>query len=113
MKPGEAAMNDIIVVNEIVLLTVIVERKQKSELIGMLSEAGGQLITAIDGKGLVKAGYLREALGLVPEDNRVIVTCLLPNEESGPLLDTLGEKFGFGNNAASIAFTLPVEKLSF
>jgi hypothetical protein len=106
-------MNDKIVVNEIVLLAVIVERKQKNDLIERLSEAGGQLISAIYGKGLVKAGYLREALGLVPEDNRVVVTCLLPSEESGPLLDTLIAQFGLDKPNAGAAFTVPVEKLSF
>jgi hypothetical protein len=107
-------MNDKIVVNEIVLLAVIVERKQKNDLIDVLSEAGGQLINTIYGKeGLVKAGYLREALGLVPEDDRVIVTCLLPSEESDPLLETLAERFSLDEAHAGAAFTLPVEKLSF
>jgi hypothetical protein len=102
-------MNNKIVVNEIVLLAVVVERKQKNDLIDRLLEASGQLINTIYGKGLVKAGYFREAFGLLPEDNRVIVTCLLPSEESGPLLDALAEKFG----KTCIAFTVPVEKLSF
>jgi len=106
-------MNDKIVVNEIVLLTVIIDRKQKDKLIALLSEAGGQLINTIYGKGLVKAGYLREALGLVPEENRVIVACLLPSEESGPMLETLIGKFGLDRPHAGSAFTIPVEKLSF
>ncbi|MDR2112595.1 MAG: hypothetical protein LBQ62_05790 [Candidatus Accumulibacter sp.] len=106
-------MNKKIVVNEIVLLAVIVERKRKDDLIAMLSEAGGQLINTMYGKGLVKAGYLREALGLVPEENRVIVTCLLPSEESAPMLDALIEKFGLDKPHAGAAFTVPVEKLSF
>ncbi|MDR1934249.1 MAG: hypothetical protein LBS49_01410 [Candidatus Accumulibacter sp.] len=106
-------MNEKVVVNEIVLLVVIIERKRKDKLIAMLSEAGGQLINTMYGKGLVKAGYLREALGLVPEDNRVIVTCLLPSEESGPMLDALVDKFGLDKPHAGTAFTVPVEKLSF
>ncbi|MDR2786983.1 MAG: hypothetical protein LBD06_01240 [Candidatus Accumulibacter sp.] len=106
-------MNDKVVVNEIVLLMVIVERKHKDDLIAMLSEAGGQLINTIYGKGLVKAGYLREALGLVPEDNRVVVACLLPSEESGPLIETLIDEFALDQPNAGTAFTVPVEKLSF
>jgi hypothetical protein len=106
-------MNDKIEVNEIVLLAVIVERKQKDDLVDLLADAGGQLINTIYGKALTKAGYLREALGLVPEDNRVIAICLLPSEESGPLLETLIEKFGLDQPHANAAFTLPVEKLSF
>jgi hypothetical protein len=106
-------MSEKIVVNEIVLLAVIVDRKRKDSLIAMLSEAGGQLINTMYGKGLVKTGYLMEALGLVPEENRVIVTCLLPSEESGPMLEALIGKFGFGKPNAGAAFTLPVETLSF
>jgi hypothetical protein len=48
----------------------------------------------------------------VPEDNRVVVTCLLPSEESGPLIETLVEKFALGQPTGA-AFTLPVETLSF
>jgi hypothetical protein len=107
-----AAMSEKTVVNEIVLLTVVVERKRKDSLIALLSEVGGQLISTMYGKGLVKSGYLMEALGLVPEDNRAIVTCLLPSEESGPLLETLIEKFDLGRPAGA-AFTIPVETLSF
>jgi hypothetical protein len=106
-------MSEKTVVNEIVLLTVIIDRKAKDELIAALSEAGGQLINTIYGKGLVKAGYLREALGLVPEDNRVVVVCLLPREEAGPLIETLTGKFGLDKPNAGRAFTLPVESLSF
>ncbi|MDR0439946.1 MAG: hypothetical protein LBI59_03045 [Candidatus Accumulibacter sp.] len=106
-------MNDKVVVNEIVLLAVVVERKRKDALIGALSKAGGQLINTIYGKGLVKAGYLREALGLVPEDNRVLVTCLLPSEESGPVIEALTGEFDLDKPNAGIAFTIPVETLSF
>jgi hypothetical protein len=106
-------MNDKIVVNEIVLLAVVIDRKRKDSLIAMLSEAGGQLINTMYGKGSIKAGHLMTALGLVPEENRVIVTCLLPSEESGPMLDALTERFGLDKPNAGAAFTVPVEKLSF
>jgi hypothetical protein len=110
-----AAMNDKIVVNEIVLLTVIVEKAHKDNLVAMLSEAGGQLINTIYGKDLAKgeAGFLREALGFVSKETRVIVTCLLPSEESGPLLEALIKKFELDKPNAGTAFTVPIETLSF
>jgi hypothetical protein len=102
-----------VTVNEIVLLTVVIDRTQKDRLIALLLEAGGQLINAIYGKGLAQAGYLKEALGLVPENSRVVVVCLLPSEEAAPMLDTLREKFGLDQPNAGTAFTMPVERLSF
>ena len=106
-------MNKKVVVKEIVLLTVIIDRARKDSLIALLSEAGGQLINTMYGKGLVNAGPLMEAFGLIPEDNRVIITCLLPSEESETMLKTLIEEFGLGKLNAGAAFTVPVEKLSF
>ena len=106
-------MNKKVVVKEIVLLTVIIDRALRDSLITMLSEAGGQLINTIYGKGLVNADLLMEAFGLVPEKNRVIITCLLPSEESEPMIKTLVEEFGLGTLNAGAAFTVPVEKLSF
>jgi hypothetical protein len=102
-----------ITVNEIVLLTVVIDRTQKDRLIASLLEAGGQLINAIYGRELAKAGYLQEALGLVPENSRVVVVCLLPSEEAGPMLEKLREEFGIGQASAGTAFTIPVERLSF
>jgi hypothetical protein len=106
-------MSEKIVVNEIVLLVVVVDRKRKDDLTTLLSEAGGQLISTMYGKGPVKTGYLMEALGFVPEENRVVVTCLLPSEESGPMLETLIGEFGLDQQSAGTAFTVPVETLSF
>ena len=108
-------MNEKVVVNEIVLLTVIVEKTHKNSLIALLSEAGGQLINTIYGKDIARdeTGFLRAALGLVSKETRVLVTCLLPSEESGPLLKALVEKFDLDKPNAGAAFTVPVEKLSF
>ncbi|GHU32982.1 hypothetical protein AGMMS50256_24060 [Betaproteobacteria bacterium] len=108
-------MNEKVVVNEIVLLTVIVEKTHKDNLIALLSEAGGQLINTMYGKDLAKeeTGYLRAALGLVSKENRVVVTCLLPSEESALMIETLIEKFELDKPDAGAAFTVPVETLSF
>ena len=51
--------------------------------------------------------------GLVPEENKVVITCLLPSEKSDALLDMLVEKFNFDKPNTGIAFTIPVEKLSY
>jgi hypothetical protein len=108
-------MNEKVVVNEIVLLTVIVEKTHKDSLIAMLSEAGGQLINTIYGKDLAReeTSFLKEALGLVSKETRLVVTCLLPSEESGPMIKALIEKFDLDKPNKGAAFTVPVETLSF
>ena len=106
-------MSEKVTVNEIVLLTVAIDRARKDELIALLLESGGQLINTIYGKGLATAGYLQEARGLVPENSRVVVVCLLPNQEAGPMLEKLKERFGLDQPKAGTAFTIPVERLSF
>jgi hypothetical protein len=93
-------------------LTLIAGRKNKGILVKALRETGGRLINVVYGKGSVEVSYLLDMLGLVPEENKVVITCLLPAEKSGAVLDMLANEFDFGKPNTGIAFTIPVEKLS-
>ena len=93
-------------------LTLIAGRKKKEALLGALHEAGGRLVHVVYGKSSVKAGYFRDMLGLVPEENKVVITCLLPAEKSSAVFDMLVKKFDFDKPNTGIAFTIPIEKLS-
>lgn len=93
-------------------LTLIAGRKQKDALLDALSEAGGRLVNVVYGKGSAKSGYLRDMFGLVPEENKVVITCLLPGEKSDAVLNMLVSKFHFDQPNTGIAFIIPVEKLS-
>ncbi|SHI07854.1 nitrogen regulatory protein P-II family [Sporobacter termitidis DSM 10068] len=95
------------------LLTIIAGRKSKNALLDALTEAGGRLINLVYGKGSVKSSYLRDMFGLVPEENKVVITCLLPEEKSDAILDMLVRKFNFDKPNTGIAFTTPVERLSY
>ncbi len=92
-------------------LTLIAGRKHKDALLDALSGAGGRLINVVYGKGSVKLSYLRDILGLVPEENKVVITCLLPSEKSDVVLNMLVGKFNFDKPNTGIAFTIPIEKL--
>jgi ABC-type cobalamin transport system ATPase subunit len=94
-------------------LTVIAGRKHKGALLDALSEAGGRLIHAVYGKGSVKSGYLADMLGLVPEENKIVIVCLLSAKKSSAVLDMLVRKFHFDKPNTGIAFTVPVERLDF
>ncbi len=93
-------------------LTLIAGRKRTTALVNALSEAGGRLIRIVYGKGSVKSSYLRDMLGLVPEENKVVITCLMPREKALAALEMLVAKFDFNKPNTGIAFTIPVEKIS-
>lgn len=94
-------------------LTLIAGRKHKDALLDALFKAGGRLINIVYGRGSVKSSYIKDMLGLVPEENKVVITCLLPGEKSDAVLDMLVREFNFDKPNTGIAFTIPVEKLSF
>ena len=94
-------------------LTVIARRKNKDELLNTLSAEGGRLINIVYGKGSVKSSYLMDILGLVADENKVVITCLIRSEKTDSVLDNLVKNFDFDKPNTGIAFTIPVENLSF
>jgi len=98
---------------ELVFLTVIAGRKQKDALLAALVNAGMQLVHTKYGKGTVKAGYLQCTLGLVPEEKKVLITCVSTRAKAHAALQMLVDRFHFDKPNTGIAFTLPMEKLSF
>lgn len=94
-------------------LTLIAGRRQKEALLRALSAAGGRLINVVYAKGSVKSDYLRDMLGLVPEENKVLITCLIPCSKTDAVMEMLVSKFSFDQPNTGVAFTIPVEKISF
>jgi hypothetical protein len=103
---GEALKN-------IDFLVVIAGRKLRKNLLAEITQSGGRLLNIIYGKGSVKSSYLIDAFGLVPEENKVVITCLLPMKKSDKMIKMLTEKFNFDKPNTGIAFTIPVDELSF
>lgn len=98
---------------KIVLMVLVAGRKQKDDLLSMLHESGIRLINVMYGKGTVKAGYLTSLLGLVPEENKVMIICVTTSNKSDAALVSLAEQFNFGEPNTGIAFTIPVDKMSY
>jgi hypothetical protein len=98
---------------KIVFLVVIAGRKQKDAILTGLSKAGVRLTNTLYGKGTVQASYLKNLLGLVPEENKVMITGLISGEKSGQVMNMLMEKFLFDQPNTGIAFTIPIEKLTY
>lgn len=99
--------------HEIDFLIIIAGRKMKSRLLDAVSECGGRMMEIVYGKGSVKASYLQDAFGLVPEENKVVITCLASRKRSDKIMNMLTNEFDFDMPNTGIAFTIPVEKLSF
>ncbi|MCE5234924.1 MAG: hypothetical protein ABFC62_07935 [Clostridiaceae bacterium] len=96
----------------IVFLTLIAGRKQKEALLDALTEAGGKLINVIYGRGSVKTSYLKDMFGLVPEENKVLITCLLAGDKTEGVFDVLVKKFRFDRPNTGVAFTIRLDRLS-
>lgn len=99
--------------HSIEFLMLIAERKYKEELCTMLTRAGGRIISTIYAKGSVKANSLMEVLGFVVEEHKVLITSLISDEKADDVLKTLIKEFHFDNPNTGIAFTIPVEGLSY
>ena len=98
---------------EIVFLTLIVGRKQKDDILSALFEAGVHMTNIIYGKGTVQASYLTNVLGLIPEENKAVISCVLLQSQADIILKMLIEKFNFDKPNTGIAFTIPVDRVSF
>ena len=99
--------------NCIEFFIIIAGRQMKDELLGAVTGAGGRLTHTIYGRGSVKASLLMDALGLVPEENKVIITTLISHDKSDALFETLTGEFDFNKPNTGIAFTIPIEGLSY
>jgi hypothetical protein len=98
----------------IVFLVLIAGRKQKDALLTLLSDIGARVANTVYGKGSVRANSsLLEAFGFVPEEHKVIITCLLPRDKGAATLETLVRKFAFDKPNTGIAFMVPVDGVSF
>lgn len=98
--------------NCIDFLTLIADRKLKKEIVNFLIESRGHLIDVVYAKGSVKARYFKDMLGLVPEEKKILITCLIASNLSEHVLEQLILKFNFDKPNTGIAFVVPVDTLS-
>lgn len=99
--------------SNIVYLILVANRKQKDKLLSRISSADCKIISTIYAKGSVKAGYLVDMLGFVPEENKVVITCMLAKDKVQFLFEMLLNEFNFGQPNTGIAFTVPLSGISF
>ncbi|WP_097015849.1 hypothetical protein [Anaerocolumna aminovalerica] len=93
-------------------LTLIAGRKYKDEILKLLLNSECHLIDVVYAKGSIQTGYFKDMLGLVPEEKKVLITCLIADNLSAKLLEQLVTKFNFDKPNTGVAFVVPVDKLS-
>ncbi|MDR3263854.1 MAG: hypothetical protein LBT30_06050 [Clostridiales bacterium] len=98
---------------EISFLYVIGERKQKENLISALAANGATVFSVIYGRGFVKSNEILKAFGLVSEEDKVVITCLIKKIDCDKAFAVLNEDFKFDRPNTGIAFTVPVENLKY
>lgn len=96
----------------IVQLTVIAGKQQKDPLIEAIAQAGGLLMDIAYGRGTVRPNRLMDLFGLISEEKKVFITCLLSAEKADGVFKILLERFNFDKPNTGIAFSVPVEKIS-
>lgn len=105
-------MNDHLIDN-VEYLILIAGRKQKDKLLGRICDIDCRIVNTIYGKGSVKCNSLMDMLGFVPEENKVIITCVLQKEKVDAIFKVLLNEFDFGHPNTGIAFTLPILGMAF
>ena len=93
-------------------LTVIAARKHKDDVLKLLVNSGCHLIDVVYAKGSVQSGYFKDMLGLLPDEKKVLITCILTSNLTPQLLEQLVTKLNFNKPNTGIAFVVPVDKMS-
>ena len=98
---------------KIVFFTLIAGREQKDEILTAMCESGAKIMNTLNGRGAVKASYLKNLLGLVPEEHKVVINCVMHEEKVDAVMQMLIDRFRFNKPNTGIAFTIPIGKIVF
>lgn len=93
-------------------LTLITGRNKKEDILKFLLGSGCHLIDVVYAKGSAQSGYFKDMLGLVPEEKKVMITCIVAGNLTGEILDRLVNQFNFDKPNTGIAFVVPLDRLS-
>lgn len=93
-------------------LTVITARKYKDNVLKLLLDSGCYLIDVVYAKGSVHSGYFKDMLGLVADEKKVLITCILKSNLTPQLMEQFVTKLNFDQPNTGIAYVIPVDKLS-
>lgn len=98
---------------KIAFMVIITGRKNKNAILSAISEAGARIGNVVYCRGTVDASVLLKSMGLVPERENLMITCVLPYSKADSVMQILIEKFNFDKPNTGIAFTIPINRFVF
>ena len=100
-------------VNGMQYFVIIVEKKKKKKFLALLDEYDARGIETVYGHGSMSPSAIVAAFGFESEQGKVMISCLLKNEKAKKLMDVLYNEYNFDKPNTGIAFSVPVEGISF
>ena len=92
---------------------IITKRSKKEEIISELINYGTVAIDYIYCMGSYEKQNLFNILGFMHDKEKVLITGLNSKKHSDTIIEVLNEKYHFKKSNSGIAFTIPVEKVSY
>lgn len=92
---------------------IIAEQKKKNQFLSLLSDHGAHGIETVYGHGSMSPSAIAAAFGFEAEQGKVIISCLVKNENAKELIDILYQEYKFDKPNTGIAFGISVEGLAF
>lgn len=92
---------------------IIAEQKKKDKFLSLLNNHDARGIETVYGHGSMSPSAIAAAFGFDSEQGKVLITCLLKNENAKELLGVLYHDYNFKKPNTGIAFGISVEGLSF
>lgn len=99
--------------NRLQYFVIIAEQKKKNKFLSLLGEYGAHGIQIVYGHGSMSPSALAAAFGFEAEQSKVLISCLLKNDQVKSLIDVLYNDYNFKKPNTGIAFGIPVEGLAF
>ena len=99
--------------NGLQFFVIIAEQKKKNKFLSLLIDHGAYGIEVVYAHGSMSPSALAAAFGFEAEQSKVLITCLMKNDDAKRLMDILSNQYNFLKPNTGFAFTIPVEGLSF
>ncbi|MDR0832402.1 MAG: hypothetical protein LBM99_05850 [Bacillales bacterium] len=96
---------------ELEFIITIGNRNDGKAISSTLEKAGGFCFNSFFGKGIVRASEILQALGLVTNQSKIVITCIIEKEKACTALKLLETVNHFTKPNTGIAFAIPLNKM--
>ena len=102
-----------VMVNGLKYFVIIAEQNKKKKFLALLDEYDARGIETVYAHGSMSPSAVAAAFGFESEQKKVMLSCLLKDENAKKLLDVLYKDYKFDKPNTGIAFSIPVEGMAF